>query len=69
LGDALDDCQPEAHACVVGADAFIAAKKWLGKRGHHLRRERLAGVLDQSAGADRPPPAWSWGKGKAATRR
>src|SRR4029453_479542 len=33
LGDALDDCQAEADACVVGAYAFGAAKKRLGKRG------------------------------------
>ena len=46
-GDALDYCQPEADACVLGADAFVAAKKWLGKRGDHLGRERLAGVLDR----------------------
>ena len=39
LGDALDDCQPKADACVVGADAFVAAKKWLGKRGDSFGRE------------------------------
>ena len=46
LGDALDDCQAEADACVVGAYAFGAAKKRLGKRGDRLRGELLAGVLD-----------------------
>jgi hypothetical protein len=34
LGDALDDCQAEADACVVGAYAFGAAPKRLGKRGN-----------------------------------
>jgi hypothetical protein len=34
LGDALDDCQAEADTCVVGAYAFGAAKKRLGKRGN-----------------------------------
>ena len=33
LGHALDDCQPEADACVVGAYAFGAAKKRLRKGG------------------------------------
>jgi hypothetical protein len=33
LGDALDDCQAEANAGVVGAYSF-AAKKRLGKRGN-----------------------------------
>jgi hypothetical protein len=33
LGDALDDCQAEADACVVGAYAVAAALKRLGKRG------------------------------------
>jgi hypothetical protein len=30
----LDDCQAEAHTYVVGAYAFGAAKKRLGKRGN-----------------------------------
>jgi len=34
LGDAFDDCQAEADTCVVGAYAFGAAKKRLGKRGN-----------------------------------
>jgi hypothetical protein len=36
LGDAFDDCQAEADAdaCVLGAYAFGAAKKRLGKRGN-----------------------------------
>jgi hypothetical protein len=34
IGDALDDCQAEADTCVVGACAFGAAKKRLGKRGN-----------------------------------
>jgi hypothetical protein len=46
LGDALDDCQAEADTCVVGAYAFGAAKKRLGKRGNELWGELLAGVLD-----------------------
>jgi hypothetical protein len=46
LGDALDDRQAEADACVVGAYAFGAAKKRLGKRGNYLWGELLAGVLD-----------------------
>jgi hypothetical protein len=36
FGDALDDCQAEADACVVGAYAFAAALKRLGKRGDQL---------------------------------
>ena len=48
LGDALDDCQAEADACVVGAYAFGAALKRLGERGDQLRRELLTGVLDVS---------------------
>jgi len=36
LGDALDDRQAEADACVVDAYAFGAAKKRLGKRGNYL---------------------------------
>ena len=46
LGDALDDRQAEADACVVGAYAFAAALKRLGKRGDQLWGELLAGVLD-----------------------
>jgi hypothetical protein len=46
VGDALDDCQAEANACVVGAYAFATAKKRLGKRGNYLWGERLARVLD-----------------------
>jgi hypothetical protein len=46
LHDALDDRQTEADARVVGAYAFRAALKRLGKRGDQLRRELLAGVLD-----------------------
>src|SRR5207248_5227069 len=48
LGDAFDDCQAEADTdtCVVGAYAFGAAKKRLGKRGYYLWGELLAGVLD-----------------------
>jgi hypothetical protein len=33
LGDALDDCQAEADACVLGAYALGAALKRLVKRG------------------------------------
>ena len=36
LGDALDDCQAEADACVVGAYAFGAAEERLDKRGNRL---------------------------------
>ncbi len=36
LGDALDDCQAEANACVVGAYAFGAALKRLGTHGAEL---------------------------------
>ena len=46
LGDAFDDCQTEADACVAGAYAFGAALKRLEKRGNQLWRELLAGVLD-----------------------
>jgi len=46
LGDALDDRQAEADACVVGAHAFGAAKKRLGEHRHELWGELLAGVLD-----------------------
>jgi D-ala-D-ala dipeptidase len=48
LGDAFDDCEAEAEAdsCVVGAYAFGAATKRLGKRGSQLWGELLAGVLD-----------------------
>ena len=46
LGDALGDCQAQADTCVVGAYAFGAAKKRLGKRGNQLWVELLAGVLD-----------------------
>ena len=46
LGDALDDCQAEADACVVGVDAFGAATKRLDERGDQLWGELLAGVLD-----------------------
>ena len=45
LSDALDDCQAQADTCVVGAYAFGAAKKRLGKRGNQPWRELLAGVL------------------------
>jgi len=34
LGDAFDDCQAEADACVVVAYAFGAAKERLAKRGN-----------------------------------
>ena len=34
LGDRLDDCQAEADTCLVGADAFGAAKERLGERGN-----------------------------------
>ena len=34
LGDALDDRQAEADACVLGAYAFGAATKRLGKRSN-----------------------------------
>ena len=50
LGDALHDCQAEADTCVVGPDAFGAAKKRLGERGDQLWRELLAGVLDGEHG-------------------
>jgi hypothetical protein len=33
VGDALDDCQAEAGACVIGVYAFGAATKRLDKRG------------------------------------
>src|SRR5262249_43982430 len=46
LGDALDDCQAEADTCVIGAHAFRAAKKRLGKRRNELWAELLAGALD-----------------------
>ena len=46
LRDAFGDCQAEADTSVVGADAFGAAKKWLGKRGSQVRGELVAGVLD-----------------------
>jgi hypothetical protein len=46
LGDALDDGQAEADTRVVGADAFGAANKRLGKRGNYRWGELLAGVLD-----------------------
>jgi hypothetical protein len=46
LGDALDECQAEADTCVVGAYAFGAALKRLGKRGNELWGELFAGVLD-----------------------
>jgi hypothetical protein len=36
LGDASDDSQAEADACVVGACAFGPAKKRLGKGGNCL---------------------------------
>jgi hypothetical protein len=36
LGDALDDCQAEADACMVGAYAFGAALKRLDKGGNQL---------------------------------
>ena len=45
VGDALDDGQAEADACVVGVYAFGAALEWLGKRGNELWGELLAGVL------------------------
>src|SRR5262245_174980 len=46
LGDALDDCESETDAGVVGADAFTAALERLGKGGDCLWGELLAGVLD-----------------------
>jgi hypothetical protein len=46
LGDALDDCQAEADACVLGAHAFGAAAKRLNKCGNHLPGELFAGVFD-----------------------
>ena len=46
-GDAVDDRQAEADTCVVGAYAFGAALKRLGKRGDQLWGELLAGVLDR----------------------
>jgi len=46
LGDAFDDCEAEADTCVVGAYAFGAEKKRLGKRGNQLWGELLASVLD-----------------------
>src|ERR687898_577045 len=49
LGDAFDDCQAEADTCVVGAYAFGAAKKRLGKRGKQLWGELLAGGFDGEA--------------------
>ncbi len=65
MGDALGDREAEADARVVGPDAFVTAKKWLGERGDHLGRKRLAGVLDHelydigaSTGRD-PHEPWS----------
>ena len=46
VDDAADDCQAEAGTGVVGADAFGAALKRLGKCGDQLWGEFLAGVLD-----------------------
>jgi hypothetical protein len=46
LGDALDDCEAETDACVVGAYAFGSALKRLGKGRYELRAELLAGVLN-----------------------
>src|SRR3954453_7900055 len=46
FGDALDDRQAEADACVVGAYASAAARKRLGQRGDQVLGETLARVLD-----------------------
>jgi hypothetical protein len=46
MGDALDDCEAETDACVVGAYAFGSALKRLGKGRYELRAELLAGVLN-----------------------
>ena len=37
LGDAFDDSQTEADACVVGVCAFGATKERLDKGGNYLR--------------------------------
>src|SRR5262249_39266699 len=58
LGDAFDDCQAEAHTCMVTAYAFGAALKRLDKRGNQLGGELLAGVLD----------SWHYGPGVNAGR-
>src|SRR5205814_3174489 len=46
LGDALDDGQAEANACMVGAYAPGTALKRLAQRCNELWGELLAGVLD-----------------------
>src|SRR3954451_20717920 len=46
FGDAPHDGQTETDACLLGADASGAATERLDERGHPLRGELLAGVLD-----------------------
>ena len=46
LGDAFDDGQAEADACVVSTYAFSAAKERLGQLRDQLRGELFAGVFD-----------------------
>src|SRR4051812_7341658 len=46
MGDALDNRQAEADTCALRAYAFGAATERLDERGHYLRGELLAGVLD-----------------------
>ena len=46
LGNAFDDRNAEADACVVGVNAIGAALKRLGKRGNYLCCDLLAGILD-----------------------
>ena len=46
VGDAVNDRQAEADACVVTANARGAALERLGQCANELRGELLAGVLD-----------------------
>ena len=45
LGDAFDDRQAEADACVVGANAFGAAPERFGEGRDQLWSERVSGIL------------------------
>jgi hypothetical protein len=47
LCDVLYDCQAETHTCVVGADAFRATLKRLGKRGNQPGGKVLPSVFDR----------------------
>lgn len=51
LGDPLDDRQAETDPRVAGARAPGAALERLRQRGHQLRAELLAGVLDHGRGS------------------